>query len=110
MEQTTVYERNTALLERVRDGDASAEAELVEENLALVRYLVKRFVGRGWLLISWVLFCPQSRYALCGSSVLSVRPAPQKPRPSFQKVERPRGPKQSNPNRPVQATTSPVIN
>lgn len=34
-------------LMRARDGDMQAREELVEENLALVRYLVKRFVGRG---------------------------------------------------------------
>ena len=32
---------------RARDGDGRARAELVEENMALVRYLVKRFAGRG---------------------------------------------------------------
>lgn len=34
-------------LVRARNGDRQAREELVEENLALVRYLVKRFVGRG---------------------------------------------------------------
>lgn len=43
-------ERNQSTREkllRARDGDQLARAELVEENMALVRYLVKRFVGRG---------------------------------------------------------------
>ena len=34
-------------LMRVRQGDLQAREELVEENMALVRYLVKRFAGRG---------------------------------------------------------------
>lgn len=34
-------------LKRAREGDRQARDELVEENLALVRYLVKRFTGRG---------------------------------------------------------------
>lgn len=43
-------ERNQSTREklaRAHQGDARARDELVEENLALVRYLVKRFVGRG---------------------------------------------------------------
>lgn len=32
---------------RAHNGDMSAREELVEENMALVRYLVKRFIGRG---------------------------------------------------------------
>ena len=47
MEQASVYERNTALLERVRDGDADAEAVLVEENMGLVRTIARRFLDRG---------------------------------------------------------------
>ena len=47
MEQTSVYERNTALLERAANGDASAEAELVEANLGLVRKVAQRFLDRG---------------------------------------------------------------
>ncbi len=47
MEQTSVYERNTELLERVRDGDSEAEALLVEENAGLVRTIAKRFLDRG---------------------------------------------------------------
>lgn len=43
-------ERNESTREklaRAHAGDMRAREELVEENLALVRYLVKRFVGRG---------------------------------------------------------------
>lgn len=47
MEQTSVYERNTQLLERVRDGDHEAEAILVEENAGLVRTVARRFLDRG---------------------------------------------------------------
>ena len=47
MEQTSVYERNIELLERFGTGDAEAEALLVEENMGLVRTVVKRFLDRG---------------------------------------------------------------
>lgn len=47
MEQASVYERNTALLERVKEGDSDAEAILVEENLGLVRTVARRFLERG---------------------------------------------------------------
>lgn len=47
MDQTSVYERNISLLERVQNGDADAEALLVEENAGLVRKVVKRFLDRG---------------------------------------------------------------
>ena len=47
MEQTSIHECNTALLERVRDGDARAEEELVEENMGLVRQVARRFLDRG---------------------------------------------------------------
>ena len=47
MEQLSVYERNAALLERVRAGDAEAEATLVEENMGLVRTVARRFLDRG---------------------------------------------------------------
>ena len=47
MEQTSIHERNTTLLERIRDGDESAEAILVEENLGLVRQVARRFLDRG---------------------------------------------------------------
>lgn len=47
MESTTIYERNVALLERVKQGDADAEATLVEENLGLVRTVARRFLDRG---------------------------------------------------------------
>ena len=47
MEQTSVWERNTALLERVKRGDSEAEAILVEENAGLVRTVARRFLDRG---------------------------------------------------------------
>lgn len=47
MDQTSIYERNTELLLRVREGDAQAEAELVEENMGLVRKVARRFLDRG---------------------------------------------------------------
>ncbi len=47
MEQTSIYERNLALLERVQAGDSEAEATLVEENLGLVRKVARRFLDRG---------------------------------------------------------------
>ncbi len=47
MEQTTVHERNTALLERLQAGDSSAEGELIEENMGLVRSVARRFLDRG---------------------------------------------------------------
>lgn len=47
MEQMSIHERNIALLERVRDGDETAESELVEENLGLVRQVARRFLERG---------------------------------------------------------------
>jgi RNA polymerase sporulation-specific sigma factor len=47
MEQTSIYERNSMLLERVRAGDADAEALLVEENMGLVHTVARRFLDRG---------------------------------------------------------------
>lgn len=47
MEQLSVYERNTELLMRLREGDDSAEAMLVEENMGLVRTVARRFLDRG---------------------------------------------------------------
>ena len=47
MEETSLYERNTALLERVKEGDREAEAQLLEENAGLVRRIVRRFLDRG---------------------------------------------------------------
>lgn len=47
MEQTSLYERNTALLERVKEGDSEAEALLLEENAGLVRRVVRGFLDRG---------------------------------------------------------------
>ena len=46
MDQTSIYERNTELLLRVREGDAQAEAELVEENMGLVRKVARRFLPK----------------------------------------------------------------
>lgn len=40
-------EENARLLERAARGDRAAEAKLVENNLALVRSVARRFVGRG---------------------------------------------------------------
>ncbi len=47
MEQLSIYERNSELLLRVKDGDAEAEATLVEENMGLVRTVAHRFRDRG---------------------------------------------------------------
>ncbi|MBQ7346613.1 MAG: sigma-70 family RNA polymerase sigma factor [Clostridia bacterium] len=47
MEQISIYERNTELLERVKAGDTEAEAILVEENAGLVRTVARRFLDRG---------------------------------------------------------------
>ena len=41
------YKSTRNKLLRAREGDMRAREELVEENMALVRYLVKRFQGRG---------------------------------------------------------------
>lgn len=47
MEQTSVYEKNTELLERVKNGDESAEGELLERNMGLVHTVARRFLERG---------------------------------------------------------------
>ncbi len=47
MEQLSVYERNTELLMRLKEGDTEAEAMLVEENMGLVRTVARRFLDRG---------------------------------------------------------------
>ena len=47
MEQTSIYERNSLLLERVRAGDPDAEGLLVEENMGLVHTVARRFLDRG---------------------------------------------------------------
>ena len=47
MEQISVYERNTELLLRVKEGDAAAESALIEENMGLVRTVAHRFRDRG---------------------------------------------------------------
>ena len=38
---------NALLLERVKSGDKSAEEDLIRSNLALVRSIAVRFMGRG---------------------------------------------------------------
>lgn len=47
MDPTSIYERNSALLERVKNGDERAEEELIEENIGLVRTVARRFLDRG---------------------------------------------------------------
>lgn len=47
MDQTSIYEKNSELLLRVREGDPEAEAKLVEENMGLVRKVARRFLDRG---------------------------------------------------------------
>lgn len=47
MEQSSIYERNTVLLERVKNGDVQAEETLVVENMGLVRAIARRFLDRG---------------------------------------------------------------
>lgn len=47
MEQTSIYERNMWLLQRVQEGDEAAEATLIEENAGLVRTVARRFLDRG---------------------------------------------------------------
>lgn len=44
---TEAYESARALLVQARNGDRQAREALVEQNLALVKYIVKRFTGRG---------------------------------------------------------------
>ena len=39
---------NTALMERVREGDKQAESIMVENNMGLVYSIVKRFMNRGY--------------------------------------------------------------
>ena len=41
------YQSAREKLARAKEGDAQAREELVQENLALVKYIVKRFSGRG---------------------------------------------------------------
>lgn len=41
------YQSAREKLLRARNGDAQAREELVQENLALVKYIVRRFTGRG---------------------------------------------------------------
>ena len=41
------YQSGLDKLKRARDGDSQAREEVVKENLALVKFIVKRFAGRG---------------------------------------------------------------
>lgn len=41
-------EETAALIERSQAGDKEAREVLIEENLGLVRHIVKRFIGRGY--------------------------------------------------------------
>lgn len=41
------FERNISLIRAAREGDADAEAELLELNMGLVRRVAARFCGRG---------------------------------------------------------------
>ena len=41
-------EETAALIERSQAGDKEARETLIEENLGLVRHIVKRFAGRGY--------------------------------------------------------------
>lgn len=46
--QTKSYNENLeSMIERAKDGDLSAQNCIVEENIGLVRSVVKRFTGRG---------------------------------------------------------------
>ncbi len=41
-------EETAVLIERSQAGDKAAREVLIEENLGLVRHIVKRFIGRGY--------------------------------------------------------------
>ncbi len=41
-------EETAVLIERSQAGDKGARETLIEENLGLVRHIVKRFAGRGY--------------------------------------------------------------
>ena len=41
-------EETALLIERSQAGDKEARERLIEENLGLVRHIVKRFIGRGY--------------------------------------------------------------
>ena len=47
MDEVSLQERNLLLLERVQAGDATAEEDLIRENLGLVRKIAMRFLDRG---------------------------------------------------------------
>ena len=44
---TKFSEANDELLRRISEGDESAREEIIEQNIGLVRSIVKRFLGRG---------------------------------------------------------------
>ena len=44
---TKFSEANDELLKRISEGDESAREEIIEQNIGLVRSIVKRFLGRG---------------------------------------------------------------
>lgn len=44
---TKYQEVNDELLRRIKDGDEAARNQLIEQNMGLVRSVVKRFLGRG---------------------------------------------------------------
>ena len=39
---------NTVLIRRAQAGEKKAREVLIEQNLGLVRHIVKRFLGRGY--------------------------------------------------------------
>ena len=39
---------NSVLIEKARAGEKEAREVLIEQNLGLVRHIVKRFLGRGY--------------------------------------------------------------
>ena len=43
------YEEETALAQRILDGDEEAKQKLAESNLRLVVSIAKKYVGRGML-------------------------------------------------------------
>ena len=42
-----IKERNRVLLEKASEGDSAAEAEIIKENMGLVKSIALRFTGRG---------------------------------------------------------------
>ncbi len=43
----SIKERNRVLLEKASEGDSAAEAEIIKENMGLVKSIALRFTGRG---------------------------------------------------------------